>query len=438
MRDVLITLFVFGSLPFILKRPYIGVLMWVWISVMNPHRLSWGFAYDMPFAAVIAAVTLLSLVMTKEPKKLPLTPPIWMLLAFTGWMAVTTVFAFRTSDSADMLNRVLKIMLMTFVTIMLIRDKKQINLLIWTLVASLGFYGVKGGIFTVMSGGSDRVWGPSGSFIEGNNEVALGLIVIIPIIYYLFLVSSNKWLKRALVASMLLCGLAALGSYSRGALLAIGAMAFFLWLKSPQKVVLGMLMALIIPAVVAFMPSKWSERMDTINTYKEDGSAMGRINAWSMAFNLAKDRPLVGGGFEIYDARTFATYAPVPEDIHAAHSIYFQAMGEHGFVGLGLYLAFGFLTWRRGSWIIKNAKSRRDLAWAVSLATMIQVSMIGFAVGGAFLSLLYFDVPYYLMGTMTILGCLVERSLKEGEPPAETAAPQAQAQPAAHAARVRA
>ncbi|HEU4855481.1 MAG TPA: DUF5935 domain-containing protein, partial [Nitrosospira sp.] len=44
MRDILVTLIVFGALPFVFKRPYIGVLLWVWISVMNPHTQGWGFA----------------------------------------------------------------------------------------------------------------------------------------------------------------------------------------------------------------------------------------------------------------------------------------------------------------------------------------------------------------------------------------------------------
>jgi hypothetical protein len=44
---------------------------------------------------------------------------------------------------------------------------------------------------------------------------------------------------------------------------------------------------------------------------------------------------------------------------------------------------------------------------------MIQVSLIGFAVGGAFLSLLYFDVPYYLMAAMVATRVLVEKELKE-------------------------
>jgi putative inorganic carbon (HCO3(-)) transporter len=301
---------------------------------------------------------------------------------------------------------------MTFVALMLIKTKRQIQLFICILVFSLGFYGVKGGIFTIASGGAYRVWGPDNTFIGGNNEVALALIVIIPIMHYLQTVSEKKWVRHGLTVSMLLCALAALGSYSRGAAIAMAAMGIFLWIKSKHKARIGLLLIVAAPALVVFMPAQWTERMDTIQTYQEDSSAMGRINAWHMAFNLAKDRPL-GGGFDIYDATTFAKYAPNPLDIHAAHSIYFQALGEHGFMGLALYLLVVFLTWRTGSWIIRNTAKLDEYKWAASLATMIQVSMLGFGVGGAFLSLLYFDVPYYLLVAMVATRALVEKELKE-------------------------
>ncbi|CAN7660285.1 putative O-glycosylation ligase, exosortase A system-associated [Pseudoduganella sp. LjRoot289] len=412
MRDILITLIVFASLPYTFKKPYIGVLMWVWISVMNPHRLSWGFAYSFPFAAIVAGVTLLALVLVKGPRKLPATPAVKVMIAFTLWMTVTTLFAIHPSDSYEMMMRVMKIMLMTFVAMMLIRDKEQIHFFLWTLVGSLGYYGVKGGLFTAMTGGSFRVWGPDSSFIHGNNEVALALVVLVPIIYYLFMETANKWLKRGLLVSIPLCLLAAIGSYSRGALLALLAMSFFLWLKSPKKVVVGLAITLTIPLLVMFMPAQWGQRMDTINEYKEDASAMGRINAWWMAYNLAVDRPLTGGGFEIYDAGVFARYAPIPNDIHAAHSVYFQCLGEHGFIGLGLYLGTVMLCWRRANWIIRQTSAWAEFQWAGKLARMIQVSIIGFGVGGAFLSLLYFDVPYYLLAMLLVTGQLVQDQLQ--------------------------
>jgi probable O-glycosylation ligase (exosortase A-associated) len=194
-------------------------------------------------------------------------------------------------------------------------------------------------------------------------------------------------------------------------------MGLFLWLKSRHKVRIGLLLLLAVPPTLAFMPDRWAERMDTISTYEEDGSVQGRFNAWWMAYNLAKERPLFGGGFEIITPDLFYIYAPNPEDLHAAHSIYFQALGEHGFVGLGLYVLLGFLVWRTGSWIIKNTLNREDYRWAYDLATMVQVSLVGFSVGAAFLSLLYFDVPYYLMCAMVATRIVVENDLKEATKP---------------------
>jgi putative inorganic carbon (HCO3(-)) transporter len=280
------------------------------------------------------------------------------------------------------------------------------------LTLSLGYYGVKGGVFTVRSGGTDRVWGPAGTFIGDNNAIALALIMTIPLMRYLQQSSNKRWVWHVMSAMMLLSALAALGSYSRGALLAIAAMAGFMWLKSSGKMMGAILIALLAPLALLFMPAGWSERMDTIGEYQSDDSALGRINAWHMAYNLAKDR-FFGGGFEIAEAQTFFLYAPNPADIHAAHSIYFQALGEHGFVGLGIYLLLGLLTWRSADWIARNSRDIADLAWASNLAKMIQASLIGFAVGGAFLSLLYFDVPYYLMAAVVAIRVLVAQRKAE-------------------------
>jgi probable O-glycosylation ligase (exosortase A-associated) len=141
-----------------------------------------------------------------------------------------------------------------------------------------------------------------------------------------------------------------------------------------------------------------------------------------MAWNLASER-FFGGGFEVSDAAIFFRYAPNPNDVHAAHSIYFQVLGEHGFVGLGLYRTLGFLTYRTGTWIVRRTASVDELRWAFGLATMIQASLIGFAVGGAFLSLLYYDVPYYLMVALIVTRILVERQLADQPAPTPLPAP---------------
>jgi putative inorganic carbon (hco3(-)) transporter len=411
MRDIFVTLLVLAGLPFALQRPVIGGLMWVWISVMNPHTQGWGFATTFPFAQMIAGVTILSLLKSRQKNTLPMTPITVTLIAFVVWMNITTLFAIIPNAAWGQWNKVMKIMLMTFVVCMVIKKREDIRHLIWVLVISLGYYGVKGGIFTVRSGGNQRVWGPVGTFIGDNNALALALIMTIPLMYYLMQELPKRWMRNAMLLSMGLCALAALGSYSRGGFLAIIAMLAFMWKKSRHKLAGAALLVLLVPLALLFMPEQWSARMDTIAEYQADGSAMGRINAWHTAYNLACDR-FFGGGFAMYEPVTFAMYAPDPSSVHAAHSIYFQALGEHGFIGLLLYLILGWLTWRYAAWIVRHSRGHADLQWAGSLAAMIQASLIGFAVGGAFLSLLYWDVPYYLMVAIMATRAVVARQLE--------------------------
>ena len=415
MRDIALLIFFVGCIPFMLKRPSLAIVMWIWLSVMNPHRLTFGFAYDLQFAAVTAAITFIALALTKEERRLPLAPPVIALGLFMMWMCITSLFPFHEGSGFEMWSRVMKILLMTFVALVVIHSKKQIHWVVWTIVLSLGFYGAKGGVFTILHGGTYLVWGPGGSFIEGNNEVALAFVIAIPLMRYVQIGFTKRWQRHGMTAAMVLTAFAAIGSHSRGALVAIAAMAGFLWWKSRNKFGMGLALVALGFIGIAFMPAEWMERMNTIKSYDEDASAQGRINAWWMAFNMAKDR-IFGGGFEIYDYDVFGRYAPNPLDVHAAHSIYFQVMAEHGFIGFFLFISIGALTWLAAGEAKRKAKGVPELEWARNLMDMVKVSMVGYAVGGAFLSLAYFDVPYYVMVVVVATRSLVMKTIAARAP----------------------
>jgi probable O-glycosylation ligase (exosortase A-associated) len=402
MRDAVIFAIVFGILPFAFKRPVIGVFLYTWVSLMNPHRLTYGPAYDFPFALVIVLVILFSLLASKEPKKLPSSPVLVVLMLFMGWMTLTCLSAFEPERAWNEWTRVFKTLFMVFVTLAAIRTEKDIKLMAWVIGLSLGFYGAKGGIFTLASGGSSRVMGPSGTYIADNNDLALALVMTVPLLWYLQSQVKRKLFRNGLIALAVLTLVSAAGSYSRGALLASCAMLAFLWLKSGNKVRTGAVLLLALPLVYLIMPEQWFGRMDTINDYKADNSAMGRLNSWQFAFNLAQDN-LMGGGFLTFTPRMFRVYAPNPLNFHAPHSIYFQVLGEHGFVGLLLFLSFLVLAWRTGSRVMRFCRGKQELSWAYGMAAMCQVSLVGYAVGGAFLTLAYYDLLYDIVVLLVLL-----------------------------------
>ena len=396
MRDLFVTGVIFGLLPFVFKRPWLGILLWSWLGYMNPHRLAWGFAYNLPFSMIVGLVTITAFMMSKEKKDMPWTRETIVLLVFIGWMLVTTLFAFYPDAAWLQWNKVWKIQLMIFLTALIINDRHKLHWLIWVIALSFGFYGVKGGIFTIINGGAYRVQGPAETFIAGNNELALALVMTIPLIRYLHLQEARKWIKIGLAAAMVLTGVAAIGSQSRGGLVAMAAMGLFLWLKSRNKIVTGFYMAIAVAIMASVMPQEWYDRMNTIKTYQEDQSAQGRINVWHTAFNIAKDR-VTGGGFELWRPPVFRQYAPDPYNVRDVHSIYFEQMGEQGFIGFGLFMLLGLFAWVRARQVIRECRKDPERKWAADLAAMIQVSLIGYAAGGAFLGMSYFDLPYHLM-----------------------------------------
>lgn len=403
MRDLFVTIVVLGSLPLILYRPFIGVIMWSWISYMNPHRLSWGFAADFPFAMLIALATMTGILFMREEKRISWTRESVLLVIFILWMCVSTLFALHHEAAMEQLSKVLKIQLMTFITLMLMKDKFRIEMLVWIIALSLGFYGVKGGIFTMTTGGSYHVRGPNGTFIGGNNEIGLALIMTVPLMRYLHLQAKQRWLKWGLAAAMGLTIVAILGTQSRGALVGLVVMGLMLIWKTRKRFILLLVLGPVLYTGFQFMPESWHARMDTIQTYEQDQSAMGRINSWHFAFNLAKDRPLIGAGYHAFTPDLFARYAPDPEDVHDAHSIYFEILGEHGFVGLALFLLLGWFAWRSCSVAAKQARPHPERQWIADLAAMLQVSLVGYAACGAFLGLAYFDFYYHLIALVVLV-----------------------------------
>ena len=411
MRDLVLLVILVALVPMIFRRPYIGALAWAWVSLMSPHRLAYGFASTLPYAMVIAVATLAVLPMTKQKYPMPKNAIVTLIILFVCWMSFTTLFAINPDSEGVMYawRQSLKTHLMLLVTLVLIRGRDQIEKLVWVLVVSIGFYGTKGGYFTIITGGSFRVWGPSGTFIEGNNELALALVTLVPLMYYLVAVSKNPWVRRGLWMSMVLCVFSILGSHSRGALLAILAMAFFLVIKSNRPFLLAICVSAVLGVAVLSMPTEWTERMETIQEYQSDGSAQSRINTWYTIWNMAVDRPFVGAGYRVGSDLLYQRYSPkAVTKSFDSHSIYFQALGEHGFVGLGLYLLLGLVTWRKAARLAKECAKGPESAWVPILMHMVQVSMIGFAAGGAFLGLLHYDFPYYLAGLVVLVGATVE------------------------------
>ncbi|HEX7325586.1 MAG TPA: putative O-glycosylation ligase, exosortase A system-associated [Rhodanobacteraceae bacterium] len=410
MRSIVLALFIFGTIPFILMRPYLGLLVWSWIGYMNPHRLTYGFAYDFPWVYLIAVVTIISLAISKEDKRIPKSSVSILLFLFLLWTGLCTIFAVESAAAFAKWEEFAKILAMVFVTFMLVKDRKRMHWLVWVIVFSLGFYGLKGGIFTILKGGHDHVFGPPGSFISDNNAFALALCMTLPLMRYLQLHEERKIVRMGLGVLMIFTGVAILGTYSRGGLIALVVVGAALLLKSRKRLLLVLALLVVGGTAYHFMPPQWTQRMETLHHADKTDSGETRIQSWEFSANVALHKPIFGGGFDVYESHAmWRQYGPEDAIPRAVHSIYFRVVGEQGFVGLFLFLALLAASWRCCSRTRRKTRGAPDQKWAYDLASMLQVTLVAYATAGAFLPMTYFDLSYQIMAMCALLEILVSQ-----------------------------
>jgi probable O-glycosylation ligase (exosortase A-associated) len=379
--------------------PFNGVLVWYVFSLGNFHTLIWGGPFsNLNYAYVIAIFTCLSWVFSRtEQKQLPLTPLVILTLLFSIWVTFTSWFAL--SPSEDVWGKwivVQKILFMCLVGYALTTTRQRLDQLIWAVALTIGLWGVKGALWSIAHGGG-QIHGPDGGMLADNNDFGLGLILILPLLSYQWHLATNRYIRRGLMLMGFLVTLAVFFTYSRGALVGVCAMGAVFWLRSRAKFTTGLLIAALAVAIYGIAPEKWFNRMGTIETYQDDGSAMSRLNLWKISLRIAELHPVTGGGFKVTYSPSVTNNMLRGTDLErltkprAPHSIYFEPLSEHGWVGLFLFLMVLGYSWMNCAWLIRHSRNRRDLVWANLLGRMGQAVLAGYATAGAFASQTYLD-----------------------------------------------
>lgn len=416
MRDLFVLATVLLSLPICLARPFFGVLMWTWIGLANPHRLSWGVAQTFPVALCVGGATLIGLLVSDEPKRLPRSMGTRLLIALWICLSISTVLAYHFDFSYPLWVRRSKMFLMVAVMLTLLTSRARLRTTCLVIAACIGFFGVKGGLFALTTGLQYQVVGPNGTALDGNNAIAVAFNMTLPILFFMRREVKDSRLRLLLLASFILTFIATISTYSRGGFLGLATITFLLLLKNRRPFLAAVLLALALAGSASFIPNRWFNRMESIETYQEDASAMGRVNAWILAWRLALARPLFGWGPDAMEDKTlYDVYYPESETRNDVHGAYFQLLAEGGFVTFGVFVSlFGWclFSMQRLVWTFRRDPER---SWIVTYAEMVQVSLVGYMISATFLEMAFLDVPYQIAAVAI---CLreVARNATEAKP----------------------
>ena len=409
MRAYIFVLMFVSYLPLIFVTPFVGAMLWCWVSVMSPHEMTYDFL-PFSYAAVVAGLFFLSLLVSPERKFPPNTAVTWAMAGLIVFATLAQVTAFDPIMSYPRWDTTWKGLLLSLLTMPLLNSRLRIHAFVWIIVLSLGYFGLKGGIWTFMTGGVWSVGGVSG-MIGDNNHLATALVLVLPLMVYMAIHSAQRIIRIGAAAMAFFTMVATLFTYSRGGMLALAASLSVLWWRSSKKAVTGIGVLAFAVVAVQFAPDALWARLGTIQNYELDGSATGRLDIWRVALTLASQHPLAGIGF--HGTTLPALVGSIDQNVRprAIHNSYIEVLTEAGLPAflchVTLYVATLFYLRR----IRRLTRNLPDWKWAFELASMMQVSVVGYAVGSFFLSLGFYDGWWFVVITATALDLHVRQSL---------------------------
>ncbi len=416
MRDFLIIAIVFLSLPVGVFQPFYGILVYAWISYMYPHMLAWSYAQTAPIAKLAALSVLAGIIIRRNGSLAALKEREMkcMLILFL-FFTLSSFFAFYPDAAWGKWQDMAKVILMSFVISAFLTDRRKLKIFLIVVALSLGFYGFKGGIFSLATQGQFMVWGPGNSIIGANNNLGLALCMVLPMFWYLAKAETRQWLKRGLQVCALLTIPAIMFTYSRGSFVGLAVVLALIIIKSKHRILSAALAVLLSLAVIGYLPQRWTERTGTTIDYEADSSAMSRLDNWKFCWKLVLDRPLVGGGFNFFTTETLSRYDPEFVRKYGkawdTHNIYFGILAGHGFPAFGGFIAMIVLTFLSCCKLKRESKGNPQLVWIAQYSDMIQIALMGWAVNGMFVNMEYFELPYHLIAVTAALKVMLRQEI---------------------------
>ena len=258
------------------------------------------------------------------------------------------------------------------------------------------------------------------TFLGDGNDFAWSTCIVIPMTLFLAQSSDGKIKKILFYGLTVVLVMAVIATQSRGASIALGASIIYLVMRGHSKARGMMWLVVLVGIVMMFAPQAYFDRMDTIKDFETEGSAQGRIMAWKSAMRMAVDHPVIGVGAGHFGVKFGVEYRPpgvgrTEMPWLNAHSIYFLTLGEYGFTGIIFLLGIIISNLLRNE---KTIASVRKIKVTIVedrriLTVAMQASLIGFTVGGAFLSGLYYPHLYILAALSESCFLIAEKETAE-------------------------
>ncbi|HEX8443104.1 MAG TPA: putative O-glycosylation ligase, exosortase A system-associated [Allosphingosinicella sp.] len=431
MRDLAFIGFLLALIGLGLKRPFLLVLAYAYVDIVAPQRLSYYLLNAVPVSMIMAGLAIVGWLLADHKKGLKFTFRQGLMILLLLHAGATTWYADFHLDAMGKWDWVWKAMVWAIFLPLTLRTKLRIEAYLLFITLSAAAIIIVGGIKTAVSGGG---YGALNLMVDNNSGLYEGSIIstvsiaLIPVILWLArfgTIFPRDWRVRLFAYNLVFaCLLIPVGTSARTGLICIAALGILMLRDAKNRFGYMAVVAIGLAIAVPMLPERFTDRMNTIQTYKADSSASTRIAVWKWTWDYAQGRPL-GGGFEAYkqnklrmdlvSTQTTGSVEVVRTDVvedkaRAYHSSYFEMLGEQGFPGLILFLLIHVIGLTRMEVLRRRFRhAEGEEAWISPLATALQHAQLVYLVGAVFVGIAWQPVIYMLLGVQIGFDVLVGR-----------------------------
>ena len=428
LRSIWLLIVYVGFLGLGSASPFIFALGYIWVDTFRPQEVAYLILNQLPVALIMGAAAVGSYLVfdRRDPPRITLSGMTPALMAV--WSTLTLFWAVAPDWAWVKWDWAFKSLVFCAFLPYVIRSRVQIEAMAQVYLFALAGNIIPFGIKTLISGGG---YGANLGLSSGNAGLAEGgqlstfCLMAVPIAYYLS--KHNRLLPQtpltpfAYYGIIILAIVTALGTFERSALLGLGVLAIYMFIRSRQKVLFGIILAIGTAVLIYTSSDSFSKRMNTIGTYQSDNSAMVRILVWRWTFDFALSHPL-GGGFNSF----FINVIDLPgspeepgghqERGRAFHSSYFEVLGEQGWPGLAIFFAATGLTILQLRRLSKRVRNIPHLVWCADLSDALQSGILVFLSAGAFVGIAFQPIVWYFVALSVSVREYVRRANEQAAP----------------------